>query len=199
MYLDFWIPSKTKMVPMHVCDTRDFNDTIILLYYRFFPVSFVILSTKFILWAFSLEDLSHAQPIRHSILFSQHLNLHWRHSNLNFCCSNPRKMQQVRKTVIQFKRCPDRWRIWMLSTRILIWMMQTLNFLTEVRIWMTEIQICTIQILWPRFISANLNDSFIKWNDKPILIHGVMPPFWMSKWPPSIIIYFHMYLYLRLP
>ena len=131
-------------------------------YYRF---SRLVLSTKFISWAFNLKDLGHAQPIRHSILFSQHSILHWRHSNLNLCRSNSRKLQQVRKTVIQFRRCPDRWRIWMLSSPILIWMMWTLNFLTEVRIWMTEIQIWTTNFM-AQIYFANFNDSFIKWNDK---------------------------------
>ena len=69
-----------------------------------FPGQFVILSTKFILRSFNLEDLGHAQPIRHSISFSQHSNLHWRQSNLNLCRSNLQKMQQVCTTVIQFSK-----------------------------------------------------------------------------------------------
>ena len=102
---------------------------------------------------------------------SQHSNLHWRHSNLNLCRSNSQKMQQVRKTVIQFRCCPDRWRIWMLSTRIWIWMMYTLNFLTEVQIWMTEIQIWTTNFM-AQIYFTNLNDSFIKWNDKSAKLTG---------------------------
>ena len=46
-----------------------------------------------------------------------------------------------------------------------------LNFLTEVRIWMTEIQIWTTNFM-AQIYFANLNDSFMKWNDKSAKLTG---------------------------